>query len=155
MLTLTTAWAEPLPPAEEARAQALFHELRCLVCQNQSIAESNAPLAEDLRVLVRERLAMGESDRAIKDYLVARYGEFVLLRPDVSLHTLLLWGTPLIAIAAGLALAARAVARRRAQRIVEPDVALDPDEQRRLDQLLTDSPHEEATVSDAALRARL
>src|SRR2546430_12965516 len=85
-------------PALEARARALSKELRCMVCQNQSIDDSEAPLARDLRILVRERLQAGESDRQVIDFLVARYGEFVLLRARVSLHTALFWVCP----AAGL-----------------------------------------------------
>ncbi len=83
----------------ETRAKALFPELRCLVCQNQSIADSDATLARDLRLLVRERLVLGDSDSQIVDYLVARYGEFILLRPRFGLHTYALWGfTPFVMI---------------------------------------------------------
>ena len=81
-------------PALESRARALSKELRCMVCQNQSIDDSDAPLARDLRVLVRERLQAGESDQQVIDFLVARYGEFVLLRPRFSWHTALLWFGP-------------------------------------------------------------
>src|SRR6266550_9385109 len=81
-------------PKLEARARALSRELRCMVCQNQSIDDSEAPLARDLRILVRERLQAGDSDRQVIDFLVARYGEFVLLRPRFSPHTALLWLTP-------------------------------------------------------------
>lgn len=81
-------------PALEARARALSGELRCLVCQNQSIDDSDAPLAQDLRVLIREHLVKGESDAAIMDFVVARYGEFVLLKPRFEAGTLVLWGTP-------------------------------------------------------------
>src|SRR5258707_3499635 len=80
--------------ALETRARALSKELRCMVCQNQSIDDSDAPLAHDLRVLVRERLQAGESDQQVIDFLVARYGEFVLLRPRFSWHTALLWLAP-------------------------------------------------------------
>ena len=98
-LALTPALAvqpdEVLPDAKlESRARALSAELRCLVCQNQSIDDSNAPLARDLRLLVRERLSAGDSDTAVTKYVVARYGEFVLLRPPVSASTLLLWLGP-------------------------------------------------------------
>jgi cytochrome c-type biogenesis protein CcmH len=86
---------EILPDAAmEQRARAISSELRCLVCQNQSIDDSDAPLAKDLRVLVRERLVAGDSDRAVRDFVVARYGNFVLLRPPLNAHTLLLWGAP-------------------------------------------------------------
>src|SRR4029078_2246966 len=81
--------------ALEGRARALSKELRCMVCQNQSIDDSDAPLARDLRVLVRERLQAGDSDRQVIDFLVSRYGEFVLLKPRFSLHTALLWLRPL------------------------------------------------------------
>ena len=80
--------------ALEARARALSKELRCMVCQNQSIDDSEAPLARDLRILVRERLQAGDSDRKVIDFLVARYGEFVLLRPRFSWHTAVLWLGP-------------------------------------------------------------
>src|ERR1700751_1138345 len=78
-------------PAKEARARSLSRELRCMVCQNQSIDDSEAPLARDIRLLVRERIAAGDSDTQVLDFLVARYGEFVLLKPRLELHTLLLW----------------------------------------------------------------
>src|SRR5215475_4074657 len=81
-------------PALEARARALSKELRCMVCQNQSIDDSAAPLARDLRVLVRERLTAGDSDQQVLDFLVARYGEFVLLKPIWSWHTAILWLAP-------------------------------------------------------------
>jgi cytochrome c-type biogenesis protein CcmH len=88
-------------PALEHRAREISAELRCLVCQNQSIDDSDAPLAKDLRLIVRERLEKGDSDRAVRDYVVARYGEFVLLRPVFALHTLLLWLTPVLAVLLG------------------------------------------------------
>ena len=91
--------------AKEARARDLSRELRCMVCQNQSIDDSDAPLARDLRLLVRERIATGDSDGQVIDFLVARYGEFVLLKPRFSPHTLLLWLLPPLAlIGGGLAL---------------------------------------------------
>jgi cytochrome c-type biogenesis protein CcmH len=88
-------------PAQEARARAIASELRCLVCQNQSIDDSDAPLAKDLRMLLREQIKKGASDKEARDYIVARYGDFVLLRPPVKTETLLLWGAPLIALAGG------------------------------------------------------
>jgi cytochrome c-type biogenesis protein CcmH len=92
-------------PAKEARARELSRELRCMVCQNQSIDDSDAPLARDLRLLVRERIATGDSDSQVIEFLVARYGEFVLLKPRFSPHTLLLWLLPPLAlIGGGLAL---------------------------------------------------
>ena len=87
-------------PALEKRARALSAELRCLVCQNQSIDDSNAPLAKDLRLLVRERLKQGDSDSDVRSYVVARYGEFVLLRPPLGASTILLWLTPLLLLGA-------------------------------------------------------
>ncbi len=103
-------------PALEQRARNLSQDLRCLVCQNQSIDDSDAQLARDLRVLVRERLKAGDSDSQVMDFLVARYGEFVLLRPRFAWHTLVLWGAPLIFLAGGgiyLLLAARRRGWRR------------------------------------------
>ena len=85
-------------PALEARARAISLDLRCPVCQNQSIDDSNAPLARDLRLLVRERLKAGDSDAAVKQFIVARYGEFVLLSPPFAMHTLLLWLGPPLAL---------------------------------------------------------
>jgi cytochrome c-type biogenesis protein CcmH len=99
-------------PVLEQRARDLSSELRCMVCQNQSIDDSNAPLARDLRVIVRERLSAGDSDSQVLDYLVARYGEFVLLRPRFHVQTLLLWGAPPLALIAGL-IALWMAARRR------------------------------------------
>lgn len=88
-------------PALEARARALSSQLRCMVCQNQSIDDSNAELARDLRLLVRERLKNGDSDAAVIDYVVSRYGEFVLLNPRLRGETLLLWGAPIVLFLAG------------------------------------------------------
>ncbi|MEI9887069.1 MAG: cytochrome c-type biogenesis protein [Rhizomicrobium sp.] len=101
------ALAVPAPgtladPAQEARARALQKELRCMVCQGESIDESNAPLAADLRALIRARIAAGESDAEIKDYLVARYGDFILMKPPFEASTYALWLTPfLVLIVAG------------------------------------------------------
>ena len=88
-------------PALEERARALSRDLRCMVCQNQSIDDSDAPLARDLRLLVRDRLTAGDSDKQVIDFLVARYGDFVLLKPPFTWHTVLLWLTPLIVLLAG------------------------------------------------------
>ena len=100
-------------PALEARARALSQELRCLVCQNQSIDESNADLAHDLRVLLRQRLVAGDTDRQVLDYVVARYGVFVLLDPPFTPATYLLWLTPpVLVLGAGIFLALRAQRRR-------------------------------------------
>jgi cytochrome c-type biogenesis protein CcmH len=106
---------EILPdPALEARARAISHDLRCMVCQNQSIDDSEAPLARDLRLLVRERLKAGDSDTQVVDYMVARYGEFVLLKPRVSWHTAILWGAPLTILIIGLFAVGFSVLRRSA-----------------------------------------
>jgi cytochrome c-type biogenesis protein CcmH len=114
---------EILPdPGLETRAREISHELRCMVCQNQSIDDSEAPLARDLRLLVRERLKAGESDTQVVDFLVARYGEFVLLRPRVSWHTAILWGAPLAILIAGLFAIGFSVLRRPA-RAALPEVA--------------------------------
>ncbi|MGX1099939.1 cytochrome c-type biogenesis protein [Amorphus sp. MBR-141] len=100
-------------PALEARARDLSAELRCMVCQNESIDASNAPLARDIRLLLRERLEEGDSDREVLDYLVSRYGEFVLLKPRLSAHTLLLWLTPLLVLLAGGWMVVGGLRRRR------------------------------------------
>jgi cytochrome c-type biogenesis protein CcmH len=117
-------------PVLESRARALSRELRCMVCQNQSIDDSEAPLARDLRILVRQRLEAGDSDKQVLDFLVARYGDFVLLRPPFNRDTLLLWGlTPLALIAGAVGLFI--MARRRKTAVLEP-VALSPEEQRKV-----------------------
>ena len=103
-------------PALETRARALSQELRCLVCQNQSIDDSDAQLARDLRILLRERLKAGDSDQQVLDFLVARYGEFVLLRPRLRPHTILLWLTPLMLLAGTAILILRRARPRRAAR---------------------------------------
>jgi len=101
-------------PALEQRVMTLAAELRCLVCQNQTIADSNAPLAEDLRNQVRERMRQGSSDSEIIDFMVARYGDFVLYRPPVKATTLLLWFGPLLLVVAGLLVLLRRLRRRPA-----------------------------------------
>ena len=88
-------------PALEARARSISAELRCLVCQNQSIDDSDAELARDLRILVRERLTAGDTDRQVIDYVVSRYGEFVLLKPRMSVRNALLWATPVVLLLGG------------------------------------------------------
>jgi cytochrome c-type biogenesis protein CcmH len=117
-------------PKLETRARELSSELRCLVCQNQSIDDSAAPLARDLRLLVRERLTQGDSDSQVLDFLVARYGEFVLLKPRFELHNLLLWGLPPVALAAGMI--ALFVTARRRQNVNLQTPALTPAEQQRI-----------------------
>lgn len=119
-------------PALEARARALSRDLRCMVCQNQSIDDSDAPLARDLRILVRERLTAGDSDKQVIDFLVARYGDFVLLKPPLTGETALLWFTPLLVLLiAGLGLW-RWMRRRTADLSVAP---LSVAEQARIDEL--------------------
>ena len=121
-------------PALETRARNLSRELRCMVCQNQSIDDSEAPLARDLRLLVRERLTQGDTDQQVLDFLVSRYGNFVLLRPPLELHTMLLWGLPpavLIAALVGLMIKAR-----RQRQTASGTEALSQDEERRLSTLV-------------------
>ena len=104
--------ASSADPALEARVMALSNELRCLVCQNQTIADSSAPLAEDLRNQVREKIRQGASDSQIIDFMVERYGDFVLYRPPFKATTLLLWFGPLLLLAAGAAVLLRRLRRR-------------------------------------------
>jgi cytochrome c-type biogenesis protein CcmH len=121
-------------PALEARARAISKELRCLVCQNESIDDSNAALAHDLRLLLRERLAAGDSDQAVREFLVSRYGQFVLLRPPIEPATYVLWFGPFVALALG-AIGSWLYLRRHA--LAEPPPAsLDESERRRLARLL-------------------
>jgi cytochrome c-type biogenesis protein CcmH len=115
-------------PALEARARGISAELRCLVCQNQSIDDSDAPLARDLRLLVRDRLKSGDTDAEVRSFVVQRYGEFVLLRPPVGWHTALLWaGPPVVLIAAAFGLL-----RSRRQRRVSAEPPLSPEEEERI-----------------------
>lgn len=143
LLAATRAWAisdpaEMLPnPAQEARAEAVGHQLRCLVCQNESIEDSNADLARDLRALVRQRIAAGDSDKQAQDWVVARYGDFVRLRPPFTPMTAVLWGSPVLAVAAGLGFAL--LARRRMPSGPAP---LTPAERARLAELT--GPHNRA-----------
>lgn len=120
---------------QEERARALMKGLRCLVCQNQSIDESDADLAKDLRILVRERIAMGETDDQVTRYLVARYGDWILLQPPVKPQTLILWVGPPAMVLAGLFVVV--LARRRRGMLAEA-APLNADEQRRLEGLLAD-----------------
>jgi cytochrome c-type biogenesis protein CcmH len=119
-------------PAQEARARELSAELRCMVCQNQSIDDSDAPLAADIRVLLRERIAAGDSDSAVVDFLVARYGEFILLKPRFNPHTALLWLVPPGVLIAGFAAAAYAWRRRREAAAARPLDAAEEEALRRL-----------------------
>jgi len=126
-------------PMQETRARDLSRELRCMVCQNQSIDDSEAPLARDLRLLVRERIAAGDSDAQVIDFLVARYGEFVLLKPRFERHTLLLWLVPpLVLIGGGLALWTHSRRRSQAAATEAATGALTGDEQARLAALMSD-----------------
>ncbi len=130
---------EILPDARlEERARGISADLRCLVCQNQSIDDSNAPLAKDLRLLVRERLKAGDSDQQVHDYVVARYGDFVLLKPPFRISTLLLWLTPLLAL--GLAaFAVRRMFAAQAPSAARPAATrLSADEEKALAKLLTE-----------------
>jgi len=134
-------------PAKEARARDLSRELRCMVCQNQSIDDSDAPLARDLRLLVRERIATGDSDSQVIDFLVARYGEFVLLKPRFTPHTVLLWLLPPLAlIGGGLALWFYSRRRSNAATAADPSLLhLTDEEEGRLERLLAaDAPEKQA-----------
>src|SRR5690606_39015947 len=123
-------------PALEARARALSAELRCMVCQNQSIDDSDAPLAHDLRVLLRERLAAGDSDAEVVDFLVARYGEFILLTPRLSVQTALLWAAPVVLLVLG-GVVAFGVLRRRPLRDAPAVAGLTDEERAELDRILS------------------
>jgi len=125
-------------PVKEARARDLSRELRCMVCQNQSIDDSEAPLAKDLRILVRERIAAGDSDAQVIDFLVARYGEFVLLKPQLNSHTWILWLLPPLVLAGGGA-ALWMQARRRRKSAPDEDstlLKLTAEEEARLERLI-------------------
>ena len=120
-------------PALEARARTISAQLRCLVCQNESIDDSNADLARELRLIVRERLVAGDTDEQVMQYLVDRYGEFVLLKPVFAPHTLLLWtAAPLVLVVGGIAIV---IAARRKRAAAAPESELTADEQRALDEL--------------------
>lgn len=119
-------------PALEQRARGISSGLRCLVCQNQSIDDSDAPLAKDLRVLVRERLTAGDSDGAVIDFVVARYGDFVLLRPPMNVRTIALWAAPFLIVLFGAVF----LWRRRNRSSAPASVALTAEEQARLDELV-------------------
>lgn len=125
-------------PVLEARARALSQELRCLVCQNESIDSSNADLARDLRVLVRERLVAGDSDAEVKDYLVARYGDFVLLDPPLRPRTYALWFGPAIVLLLG-AIGVAVYFRRRAAAPTAGPAPLSAEEEARLQRLVDDT----------------
>jgi cytochrome c-type biogenesis protein CcmH len=148
-------------PGKEARARDLSRELRCMVCQNQSIDDSEAPLARDLRLLVRERIAAGDSDNQVIDFLVARYGEFVLLKPPFNPHTLLLWLLPPLALAGG-GLALWTYSRRRSKFPDNEDqglLKLTPEEEDRLERLIAaetspESRPEQPAIASEAVSAK-
>ncbi|MGE5504106.1 MAG: cytochrome c-type biogenesis protein [Actinomycetota bacterium] len=123
-------------PALEQRAREIGKDLRCLVCQNQSIDDSDADLAKDLRIIVRERLTAGDTDSQVMKFVVDRYGDFVLLRPPVKASTLVLWVGPFVLFAVGIVVVL-GFYRRRAGQPAQP-APLSAEEQRRLDQLLKD-----------------
>jgi cytochrome c-type biogenesis protein CcmH len=123
-------------PAMEARARDISGGLRCLVCQNQSIDDSDAPLARDLRLVVREQLKKGDTNQQVIDYVVARYGDFVLLNPRLRLNTVLLWLAPVLLILGGIALALRVLRRRPAA--TEEAPPLSPDEEKELQAVLSE-----------------
>ena len=120
-------------PQLEARARNLSQNIRCLVCQNQSIDDSNASLAKDLRKIVREQLVSGASDNEIYDFLIARYGDFVLLRPPIKVTTYVLWYGPLFIFFAGLLLSVLFLIRRKR---IMPEEPLSPEEQEELSSLI-------------------
>src|SRR5258707_3875202 len=152
IVLLLTAFASPsthavqpdeimADPIKESRARDLSRELRCMVCQNQSIDDSEAPLARDLRLLVRERIAAGDSDAQVMDFLVARYGEFVLLKPLLKSHTLLLWLLPPFAlVGGGLALWMHNRRRTKAAAANDPPFKLSAEEEARLGRLIAAEP---------------
>jgi cytochrome c-type biogenesis protein CcmH len=128
----------------EKRARSLSAGLRCLVCQNQSIDDSDAPLAKDLRVLVRERLVAGDSDEQVIDYVVERYGDFVLLKPPVNSHTMLLWLAPLLVLLGAVGVVWRAIRKPEPAASVAP---LSAREEEELDRLLAATKENEGKAS--------
>ena len=145
LIATTAAGVEPnemlADPVMETRARDISRNLRCLVCQNQSIDDSNASLSRDLRVIVRERLVAGDSDTAVIDYVVARYGDFVLLKPPFKPITYALWFGPVAIALIGAAAAAAFLRRRRTRDAADAGPPpLSQDERRRLEALLKDAP---------------
>lgn len=122
--------------ALEERARDLSKELRCVVCQNEAIDTSNAGMARDMRVLLRERLVAGDSDDEVRDFFVARYGDYVLMNPPIKASTYVLWFGPAVVLLLAAAFVWRAARRRKAT--ATPAAALSPEEQARLDRLLSD-----------------
>jgi cytochrome c-type biogenesis protein CcmH len=131
-------------PRLEARARALSAELRCLVCQNQSIDDSDAPPARDLRLLVRERLSAGESDSEVMKFLVDRYGEFILLRPRLTASTAVLWIAPLLILLLGIVLVRRVMKPGERTAAASLPLELTPEEQGRLREVLGQRSEEES-----------
>jgi cytochrome c-type biogenesis protein CcmH len=148
MLLFALAWSFPVcavqpdemlsDPKLEARARAISQELRCLVCQNESIDQSEAPLAHDLRVLVRQRIEAGDTDAQVMNYIVARYGEFVLLKPRLEWRTALLWGTPPGLLLVGIVMLLIAARRRKGAAAVIGSANLTAAEEARVAELLRD-----------------
>jgi cytochrome c-type biogenesis protein CcmH len=141
-------------PAQEARARALSRELRCMVCQNQSIDDSDAPLARDLRLLVRERIGAGDTDSQVMDFLVARYGAFVLLKPRFEAQTYALWLLPPLALGIGAILLLLAVRRRRLAGELRGDTDVAPlnsEEQAQLAELIGDKNFRDRNLGDKNL----
>lgn len=146
MLLLALAWSFPVravqpdemlsDPKLEARARAISQELRCLVCQNELIDELEAPLAHDLRVLVRQRIEAGDSDAQVMNFIVARYGEFVLLKPRLEWRTALLWGTPPGLLLIGIVMLLIAARRRQGVRATAGTANLTTAEEARIAELL-------------------
>jgi cytochrome c-type biogenesis protein CcmH len=146
MLVLVLGWAFPVQavqpdemladPKLEARARSISQELRCLVCQNESIDESEAPLAHDLRVLVRQRVEAGDSNAQVMNFIVARYGEFVLLKPRLELRTALLWGTPPGLLLIGIVMLLIAAYRRKGTAVAIGSAKLTAAEEARIAELL-------------------
>ena len=147
MLLLALGWSFPVravqpdemlsDPKLEARARAVSEQLRCLVCQNELIDELEAPLAHDLRVLVRQRIGAGDSDAQVMNFIVARYGEFVLLKPRLEWRTALLWGTPPGLLLIGIVMLLIAARRRRGAAVVIGTANLTAAEEARVAELLS------------------
>jgi cytochrome c-type biogenesis protein CcmH len=141
LLSVGTAWAVSDPselltnPAQEARAEAIGQQLRCLVCQNESIEDSNADLARDIRAIIRQQVVAGRTDRQIIGYMVQRYGSFILLKPPFDAVTAPLWATPVLALLLGFGVALLAIWQRRRRPPPAP-APLTAAERARLDRLL-------------------
>ena len=139
---LASAEETKLSAELEQRVKSMAHELRCLVCQNQTIADSNADLAIDLRTQIREQITAGKTDRQIKDYMVARYGDFVLYRPPVQSNTVLLWVAPFLLLIGGIAFLFWQLSKRRKFVMAQPFSA---DDLQRAEALLDNSVNRDTT----------